>query len=225
MQYIFDIETIAKPETEIRASLPPFDPKSVAVPKTHTKPETIAAFIAKAGAEYGDDIVERAALNPQYGTIAIVGILEVLKDGVTGALIQLHGDEKEALGTMWEMLASGLNVVETFGWNVRGFDFPFCIKRSLILGVDVPKNFWQRRQRYPITDRVCDLMEVFTIGNYRDGFTSLDNALKQLGLPAKTGSGSDFGKLWESDQKAALAYNAADLDLERQIAKRFGVIP
>lgn len=224
MTYVFDIETLAQPEAEIRAKLEPFNPDKVAL-GNRTKPETIDAYIEECRLKHGDDIVAKGALMPQYGQVAIAGLLSVEKDGAAQRLVQLTGgDEKDILENLWATFTTGIDMAQTFGWNCKAFDFRFCVVRSLILGVHVPRFVYNPRTRFPFSDRICDLMEVFQFGDYKAPFTSLDSALKMLGLPACTGNGKDFAQLWATDKKAALQYNTDDLERVRLIAKRLELI-
>lgn len=224
MTLIFDIETLAQPEATIRANLPPFDPDKVAL-GNRTKTETIDAYISECRLKHGDDIVAKGALLPQYGQVAIAGLLSVDKDGSAQRLLQLTGgEEKDILTELWKTFTTGIDMAQTFGWNCKAFDFRFCVVRSLIIGVPVPRFVYNPRTRFPFSDRICDLMEVFQFGDYKAPFMSLDSTLKMLGLPPCTGNGKDFGKLWATDKKAALQYNSDDLERVRLIAKRLELI-
>lgn len=222
-QLIFDIETIAQPEDVIRAALPPFDPDKVAL-GNRSKPEVVSAYIEECRAKHGDDIVAKGALDPRYGTVAIAGLLGVTRDGEPGLIAQLTGDESDILKNLWSHLTGEIEMVHTFGWNVKAFDFRFCVVRSLILGVKIPRLIYNPRSRFPFSDRICDLMEVFQFGDWKAAYTSLDAALKMLGLPPCTGSGKEFSELWKTDKKSAMDYNAQDIERCRLIADRLGLI-
>ncbi len=211
-----DIESVARPKAEIRASLPPFDSKSVKLGNA-SKPDTVAAIIAKAEAEYGDDIVESAALSPVYGRIAIVGMM-------TGDTFLQPAESW--LKTTWEHLRSGImsHNQRIIGWGIKRFDLPFMVRRSLALGINVPPCIW-RPARYGFSDNILDLEEIWKslCGLAPAQCVSLASVLAELGFPAKSGSGADFGKLWATDRDAALAYNRTDLECEAALAERLGV--
>ncbi len=217
MDIYLDIETIARPESEIRASLPPFDPSKVSVPGNYKKQETIDAYIADAKASYGNDIIARAALSPRHGRIAIIGTLN-------DTLLQ---SEEHGLNTVWLILSDAITRrnARIIGFNIKGFDLPFMVRRSLALGIAVPPSIWRPRERYAWGENVVDLLDVWKglVGYRSEESCSLASVLSELGLPQKTGSGADFGKLWETDKVAALAYNAQDLECERALAERLGV--
>lgn len=213
---ILDIETLALPEADIRASIPPFDPDKVPLGNA-SKPDTISAIIEKARLCHGDDIVAKAALYPEYGQVAISGLMF----GAVDAKQYTQIPETTILHQTWQRLTESLehsNIIA--GWNIKGFDLPFLVKRSWILGVKVPTlifNPW--KPRYPWAESIVDLMEVYTCGVYAK-FTSQNAACRALGIEVNEGSGADFGELWNRDKKAALEYNACDLRQASQLAER-----
>ncbi len=214
---ILDIETHALPESEIRASLPPFNPSAVSIPGNYKKQDTIDAYIADAKANYGKDIVEKAALSPVYGRIAIAGMMQ-------GEEILSQGES--LLGATWSYLTEhAFKSGRIIGWGIKRFDLPFMIRRSLALGINVPPSIW-RPARYGFSDSVIDLEEIWKAlcGLAPAQCVSLSSVLTELGLPAKSGDGAEFGKLWEADKAAALEYNAQDLRCEAALAERLGVI-
>lgn len=215
---ILDIEAIGRPEAEIRALIPPFCAEKVALGNLKD-PDKIAAKIADARATHGDDEVAKAALYAEYGQTAIVGLLargEVKQHSL------IDSDEPALLRNSWEylmyVLSSGGLIV---GFNIKSYDLPFMVKRSWFTGVRVPDRIFNpRKPKYPWSDSVIDLAEVWGTGNYGAKFTSLDSVLRLLGLPPKTGTGAEFAALWAKDRAAALQYNADDLEREAAVADR-----
>ena len=212
---ILDIETIAQPEADIRAKLPPFDADKVPL-GVLKDPDKILAKIMEAQANHGNAEVERAALSAETGIVAISGMMD------DSAIHQfLHSEEEIIADTFDKMLQvfSGGGIIS--GWNVKGFDLPFLVKRAWLLNVKVPSRIFNPfKPRYPWSDSIVDLMDVWKAGQFTEKHTSLNTALRHLGLPQKTGSGADFGALWAGDKTAALAYNADDLELEMMVARR-----
>ena len=212
---ILDIETIAQPEADIRAKLPPFDADKVPL-GVLKDPDKILAKIMEAQANHGNAEVERAALSAETGIVAISGMMD------DSAIHQfLHSEEEIIADTFDKMLQvfSGGGIIS--GWNVKGFDLPFLVKRAWLLNVKVSARIFNPfKPRYPWSDSIVDMMDVWKAGQFTEKHTSLNTALRHLGLPEKTGNGSDFGKLWASDKGAALAYNADDINREMKVAKR-----
>jgi len=217
---ILDVETLAMPEAEIRAKLPPFDPNKVKL-GVLKDPDKIRAKIAEAEAEHGNEEVRFGALHATTGTLAIVGFR------------QGEGVKQYHVGEMTEpqiIEAAFVNILAAFdkgvivsGFFIKGFDLPFLVQRAWLLGVKVPTRIFNAfKPRYPWSENIVCLQEVWLAGSGAQFGTrvSLATVLRELGLPSKSGSGADFGALWASDQRAALQYNADDLAVEMQLAER-----
>jgi len=222
MTIIFDIETIALPEAEIRASLPPFNPDKVTLGNA-SKPETVERIIETARETYGDDIVKRGALDPRYGRVAIAGMLTACVGEDDGKCSQHYQDDECALlECVWNELCA--TTADIIGFNIKLFDLPFLVKRSWIHSIPVPYSvFNPGRAKYPWDDRVKDLLEVVRCGDYGAKTGGLDAVLKMFDIEGKTHNGSEFGDLWARDREEALAYNFADLQKEQELARRVGL--
>lgn len=233
---VLDLETNPASEEEILSRLPEWDETEARtrLPRNYKSNEAVSGWLESDKANHTKSILERAALMPEFASVVVAGLwingkVEqlVLEDSLeySGTRPKYDGwwfsSEQDLLEAAWRELNRADKIV---GWNLLGFDLPFMVRRSWILGVKVPHGLFNPLSRYPFGDRVVDLMQVYSAGRYDDKRTSLDNALKALGLPPKTGSGRDFPKLWREDRKAALAYNEADCRLEALCAQRMGVI-
>lgn len=225
LQAVIDVESVPLPEDQIRALAPVFDPDKVKL-GNRSKPDVIAAFLKQAEEDHEKDIMERAALDPRYGRVAVAGLL-LAKGDVTEILpITAEGDERRLLEALWARLTRFWGVDDgqfVIGYNVK-WDIRFCVRRSWVHGVQVPRQVFNPFNRFPFGPAIIDLQEVLAMGDYGKAHESLDDALRSFGLPPKTGKGKDFPALWEKDRAAALAYNAADVRSEHALAKRIGVI-
>jgi hypothetical protein len=102
------------------------------------------------------------------------------------------------------------------------------IRRSWLLGVDIPDGIFDGNWRY--LDRTfVDTMQRWQAGNYRDQFVSLDRLGKALGIGGKTEGvdGGDFARLYfgtEEEHAKSLEYLIRDVELTWQVAGRLGVV-
>lgn len=213
----FDIETIALPEGEIRAKLPPFDESKVALGNAKL-PDTVSRIIEEARSTHGDLAVSTGALSPEYGRIAIAG---ALTEGDKPYSFY-NEDERLILESAWHLVDSSIR--DTYlivGFNIKGFDLPFMVKRSWILGVSVPQSIYSpRKSKYPWPENIIDLMDVWKCGDYKAPWISFNQLCRNLGIPIKDGEGSKFGELWERNKTAALKYNSDELLVLSQVAER-----
>jgi hypothetical protein len=217
---ILDIETLAMPEADIRAKLPPFDPNKVKLGVLKDA-DKIRAKLAEAEAEHGNDEVANGALHATTGTLAIVGF----RHGEN--VIQYHIGEMTEAAIIEASFAEILRCLDkgiiVSGYFIKGFDLPFIVGRAWALGIKVPSRVFNAfKPRYPWSESIVCLQEVWLAGSGAQFGTrvSLATVLRELGLPAKSGTGADFGALWAGDQKAALQYNADDLSCEMRLAQR-----
>jgi hypothetical protein len=256
----FDIETGPQPTEKILAALPAFDPVA-AVPdlgafdpgavkvgnlgldkaaakieEARYQHELAAAIVevkrAVAREQYVAKAVERAALSPLTGQVLAAGMYA--DDGQTALVYVSPEDgvtcEADIIKTFWRVWASTPSA--TFvGHNIHGFDLPFLIRRSWILGIDVPKGVQQAGGRH-FAPQFVDTMAVWGCG-CRD-FVKLEDIDKALGGPGKpldaNGqpiSGADFARLFHGtpeDREQALSYLRADLEMTRRVAEALQIL-
>lgn len=201
---IFDCETAPLPPDQMAKVKPVFTPA-----RNLRNPDLIAADIAAKEQEW----LERAALDATTGQVLCISTM----DDKQSIEIIHAGDERGNIERFWNWLELRLARSETVaGFNVFNFDLCFLMRRSWVLGVEVPKLI--RRGRY-WHDDLCDLMDVWRMGNYEQRI-SLDTLSKALGIGAKTGNGAEFAALWASDREKAMEYCRNDLAITRKCAER-----
>jgi hypothetical protein len=198
---ICDIETSARPESEL--VFPTFEPSKVL-----KDPEKINADLAKKKAEF----IETCALRAEHGKILVIGLLDH-----TGQDMILEGDEREVLQQFWASYVASHHLI--VGHYIKGFDIPFIVRRSWMLGVIVPQGVMEGRY---LNHRFFDTMEAWQLGT-RDTI-SLDNLSKAFGLSGKNGNGKDFASLYQTDKAKAFEYLRNDLQLTRDVAKKMRLI-
>lgn len=221
MPIIFDLETVAQDHDILLSRLPEWDIEEAKtrVPKNYKKPEAISEWLEQDKANWGKDLIEKAALSPETGRIALAGFWK------HGEYTPLMGDEKHLLSSCFTIITGNINQnrERLFGWNLHGYDIPFMVKRAWMLGILVPRSIFDPCSRYPVSSEIIDAMKVWQAGSYKAPFTSLNNALLACGLDGK-GNGADFGKLWESDREAAIEYQRQELNQQAKLYERMGLL-
>lgn len=153
----FDIETQANPEN--LALMP--EPKA---PGNLKDPAKIAAAIEEKRAE----LIEMAALDPDYGKVLSIGYScgygtqnQIVVHAVgevyfaeingNGEVDEFSYTEKDLISGFWKFFAECNGCC--IGYNILGFDLPYLMARSMYLGVKVPliPNLAKFRTE-PITD-------------------------------------------------------------------------
>jgi len=253
---IFDIETGPLPEEQLAAQFaerwtpPPhpgeFDPASVKYGQMKDEAKRAAKLkecqeahaervanyekaVADAREERWGEYLEDAALDATTGRVLAIGMLDTA-NGAKPRIGSVHSlPEDELLEKWWERvkacLASG---VPMCGLWSNQFDLPFLLRRSWILGVDVPAGVRSKNGRY-WADGFIDVAEMWQCGD-RQAKCSMDHLGRVLGLGSKPEgiTGADFARLFwsaeESDRTKAFEYLANDLELTRKIAARMGLV-
>lgn len=259
---VIDIETMALDEATIRERSRPFEPpphpgefdrssvkignlkdpykidsKIFAARDEHEqKVRDYAENVSKAEAEYWSNIIDRAALSPLLGRVVAIGI--GFSDGLNHYLaLNDAADTNEAgmlaefwnefYGPCWRL---GYSII---GHNIHEFDIPFLVKRSWMLGVEMPEVI--TRGRY-LDDQIVDTCKVWQVGSRSGDYIKLDALGKALGLGGKLDEvdangekigGKDFARLYfgtVEERGLAMDYLEADVELTRKVAERLGLL-
>ena len=210
---VFDIETGARPRTELDAIRPEFE-----APRNLKDPAKIAAAIEEKHEEW----LGKAALCASTGRVVAIGVSTFPENAPTIIGTENPPDEARVITDFWQVVRMNPNA-RLVGFNSNGFDLPFLIRRSLLLGIPFPHDI--REGRY--WDRRCiDLMEAWTLGIYGERI-SLDRLAKAFGLDGKNGHGADFCRLWEGttqERAQARTYLLNDINLTTRLAVKLGVL-
>lgn len=202
---IFDIETGARPDTELADIMPEF-----AAPKNYKDGDKISSYIAAERAAW----LEKAALSAVTGRIVAIGCRQ---DGCSAIL----GDDGEPnqIKAFWHILEDAVREKRAIvGWNINAFDLPFLARRSWRHGIEVPSGLFTGRG-YPHPDLFVDLVLEWQCGDKQERI-SLGNIAKFLGIGEKNGDGKDFSKLWATERSLAVQYLENDLLLTAKLMER-----
>jgi hypothetical protein len=201
---IFDIETGPMPSEILRSRIPAFK-----APANWKDSDKIEANIQEQERKWFD----RAALDAQTGQVLAIGVANGGKVGIWDAN---DYTEEEILGEFWDAISEAGPTKRWIGFNIKGFDLPFLIRRSFFYGI-VPSvqlrhgRFWD--------DRFIDLMELWQCGN-REQSISLSSLSVYLGGKAKQESGADFHHWIKKDPAKAQTYLINDLAITAEAARR-----
>ena len=99
------------------------------------------------GVSDADMYIKDAALYPEFGRAVVITIGQVtFPDGITPTpkIKSFYGDDekntlKEFMDTM-ALIFKANPKIQIVGHNIKGFDMPYLIKRSIIQGVEIPQQ-------------------------------------------------------------------------------------
>lgn len=188
--------------------------------ETRCLPEAVEGFEPKAPSNYKDEAkieeykqnaikqkIEEGAKDPLYGAICAIGFMVPGSSPVflTG---KNTGEEKIMLEGFWE-LAIATRII---GYHFKGFDLPFIVTRSRMLGVKVPGVYRE------IERQIDDVMLELLCYQYKK-YISLDNAAKRHGVSSALREGQcESAEFWDyfssgDKGKIANAINHLEADL------------
>lgn len=164
----------------------------------------------------GEPMLNRLALYPLTGRVVTIGLLSERTNAERiGQLGLSHEGEHRLLEWFWEAVCKYDQIV-TF--NGRGFDIPFLLTRSRMLGVSPSRNDLMGN-RFS-TKPHCDLLEQLSFYGATRKF-SLDFTARAFGLAGKSGSGKDVGALFaEGRYQEIVDYNSGDLKATVELWRR-----
>ena len=165
-------------------------------------PEKQQAQLQKAIDEW--ETGEGAALNAVTGQTLLIGYAIEMD----GPYISLFDDKSEAelIRSFWELVDRPVDIC---GFNSNRFDIPFLVRRSAILGVEIPKWIIIDLVQYK-SRQLVDLCEIWKFYSRSVDATNKGN-LAQLcgtfGIPVKTApfGGADFHIYWQLKDEGSRA--------------------
>lgn len=209
----FDIESCACPEN---LALAP-EPKAPANLKDPAKIQTAIE-------EKKRELIENAALDPDYGKVLSIGYAFGLDMPIT---VNAVGDrafpdsepttaeytlsENDLIEDFWDAFASRRGAC--VGFNILSFDLPFLMARSMYLGIKIPYLPMLAKFR---TEPVTDLYAIRY--NWGPG-KGLKQVCKLLGIKNDC-EGVDGSQVKDLDPETLRKYQASDVKLTIELYKR-----
>jgi predicted PolB exonuclease-like 3'-5' exonuclease len=129
----------------------------------------------------------KGALHPEFNRVLCVsfGRVEIDDKGKINHTIKTYkgDDEKEILEKTLKVFEKFINSGFKFtGHNIKGFDIPVLLKRSVINSLNIPKCLHLHHLK-PWDFPFLDTGEVWSFGSWKNGLTSLDLLSTALGIP------------------------------------------
>jgi hypothetical protein len=230
----FDIETGPLPDEELLKTYhePTFE-EFCETCDARWKQETKQAKYEEGKVGRFDAYREKAALSALTGQVVAIGGATILNDDWKPTIIGQEKDrsEQDVIATWWNIVDDCLRrQLPMVGHNIHGFDLPFLMQRSWILGIPTPDGILQgtgRRYWHPL---FIDTMKEWGFGDNRS-FVKLDVLAKAFGLGGKAEGeccGKNFHQFWfsedETKHQQAVNYLLQDLRLPASIAMAMGVV-
>lgn len=218
-----DIETVP-----LEASLQrPYPEAERQPPANYKSAEAIYGWREKDIAAWQEERIKAYSLSPLFGRVVAVGLAsdppgDLSDEIVTQSMLaRQEADEADVLRRLWARVEREAEPLVT--WNGMGFDVPFLLVRSAILGVPTPRGNFLRRY----DSRLHYDVKMVTAGwdSYRARGSTLADWAQAFGLSGKLAHGSEVYTMFRSGQLAEIgAYAAGDARLTLQLYHRVSPI-
>lgn len=136
------------------------------------------------------ELYERmSALSPEFGKIIVISIGQIKFDETgeftTSKIKSFYGNNeaeilKEFMGTAQSIFNANPSI-QFIGHNIKNFDFPYLIKRSIIHGVNIPSQFHLQKKK-PWENCLLDTYEIWKFAGWTSA--SLDLICDSLNIPS-----------------------------------------
>lgn len=223
----FDVPVIPEP--------PPFDPASVAVGNIKD-PVKIDEKISAAREKYNRDLAAlpetrrlaaEKALTEYRNTAALSAIsgrvLLIVMISDDAVSTYFSDDEATLLHQFWDQIDKHGAEDALCGFNVKSFDLPFLVRRSLINHVAVPKWIVEELMKFN-SNYILDLRAYWQLGD-KQARGSLSAICQAVGIPVKESEvgGHNFYQHWKNNFDECLRYCVQDTKACIELADRMGL--
>lgn len=229
MNLVFDIETCPLPEETVLERCP--EPK---IPKNIKDPEKIQARVDG----HKQEVMDRACLDAMLCRVAAIGYggvdggiavdneLQFIDKVLPDSAVQ-DDCEAKLLEHFWLRFSAAHELgFRLIGHTCLTYDVPMIVRRSWLLGVDVPAEAFERGRLSPT---FVDLADLWRCGD-RSVYVSLEAMGRAFDVPGEPSNitGADWHKWYfsgDEDRRAiAVKYLHRDVDVTREVAAAMGVL-
>jgi DNA polymerase elongation subunit (family B) len=124
-----------------------------------------------------------AALYPEFGKIVCISVGYFDSPDSFKVKAFVNDNEKELLQEIVQVMPKIFLKKKYYcGHNIKNFDFPYIIRRSVVCGVHLPTNFNIYNIKPWDLNYILDTMEIWKSGAYSLGSCSLQSICAALGL-------------------------------------------
>jgi len=217
MNLYLDIETIGTTDPEAIADIA----AGISHPKTMSKPDTIAKWVAEEKPAVVQEAVKRTSFDGTYGQVITIGY--AMDDGEVEAVYQGDGiSERDILVLFADDVNRIMDRASTrpvlVGHNIHGFDLRFLWQRYIINGVKPPPLPFQSKAW---DANINDTMVMWN--PEREKRISLDKLCKALKIKSSK-DGFDGSMVWDAFKAGEFDkiadYCKADVEAVRQCHTR-----
>lgn len=175
-----------------------------------------------------------AALYPEWGKIVCISIgqIKFTEDGepVDFSAKSFYNDDEATLleefnETARKIMSKYPNMIWV-GHNIKGFDLPYILRRSLVHQIKVPRAFYLHKQK-PWENCLLDTQDVWKFGSWNSAKLGLISEILNIPSPKQDLEGSMVSQVyWEGGNLARIKdYCEMDIKATANVMLRVSYLP
>lgn len=174
-----------------------------------------------------------AGLYPEWGKIVCIsmGQLQFDETGqpVDFKAVSYSGDDERKL--LQDFISTATKIMQKYpdmkwiGHNIKGFDMPYIVKRSLINGIAIPKPFHFQKQK-PWENCLLDTQDIWKFGGWNSAKLGLISELLGIPSPKDAMSGPEVNEYyWAGRLDEIKTYCEKDIKATAEIMLKLAGMP
>jgi uncharacterized protein YprB with RNaseH-like and TPR domain len=174
-----------------------------------------------------------AGLYPEWGKIVCISMGQIQFDEtghpVDFKAVSFHGDDEASV--LKDFAQTAAKIMQKYpkmkwvGHNIKGFDMPYIIKRSLINSVNVPVAFHLHKQK-PWENCLLDTQDVWKFGGWNSAKLGLISELLGIPSPKDAMSGPEVNEYyWDGRLEEIKTYCEKDIQATANIILKMASMP
>ena len=174
-----------------------------------------------------------AGLYPEWGKIVCVSMGQIQFDETGHPIdfkaVSFHGEDEHTL--LKDFLSTASKIMQKYpkmkwvGHNIKGFDMPYIIKRSLIQELGVPVPFHLHKQK-PWENCLLDTQDVWKFGGWNSAKLGLISELLGIPSPKDAMSGPEVNEYyWAGKLEEIKTYCEKDVQATANIMLKMANMP
>jgi hypothetical protein len=193
-----------------------------------SKPEEMVDF-----SDPNDMWPRMAGLWPEWGKIVCISIGQLKFDDYGMPLkfssTSYYGhNEKKILEQFTDIAGKIMSKYPKMQWvghNIKGFDMPYIVKRCLVNGVSIPKDFHFQKQK-PWENCLLDTMEIWKFGGYNTAKLGLIAEILGIPSPKDAMSGPEVNEYyWSGRLEEIKTYCEKDVKATADVMLKISGMP
>lgn len=177
--------------------------------------------------------IDKAALHPEFAKIVVISIGHVqFDDDGTPSIARIKsfsGDNEESILTEFMGITQSIfnknPAIKFVGHNIKNFDFPFLLKRSIINGIATPHQFHLQKKK-PWENCLIDSYEIWKFAGWNSASLDLICECLQIPSPKSVMRGDETTfEYWNGNLEKIKTYCESDVKSTINVFLKMSYLP